>query len=168
MKEIKLTKGQVAIVDDEDYERLDAYKWHSRFNKDTKSYYAIRWSPRDENGRYHTIWMHREIVNAPKGSPVDHINHDTLDQRKCNLRICTVSQNNSNRQMQTNNTSGYKGVDWSKSHKKWRARVGIGRASRCVGYFSTATEAAIAYDAAAVEYHGVHALTNKAMGLLPE
>lgn len=67
MKEIPLTKGQVALVDDEDYERINAHKWCARLDSKLNSYYAVRSSPRDENDKQHMISMHREIMNAQPG-----------------------------------------------------------------------------------------------------
>ena len=84
MKEIPLTQGQFAIVDDEDYERFSVYKWRVFFAKGTKSYYARRHSPMSL-GKRSTIFMHRDVMGAKHGEMVDHINHDTLDNRKSNL-----------------------------------------------------------------------------------
>lgn len=168
MKMIQLTKGQVALVDDEDFERLNKFKWNAQFSRDTNSYYAIRSSPRDENGKHHTIRVHREIMNAQPGEEVDHINHDTLDQMKANLRICTGSQNLANTRVKSNNTSGYKGVSWFKNgKKKWGAHIRINGRQKHLGVYVTAKEAALAYDRAAIEHYGENACTNKMLGLLP-
>ncbi len=169
MKKIQLTKGQFALVDDEDYERINAHKWCASLDSQANSYYAMRKSLPDENGKRHAISMHREIMGAKPGEHVDHINHDTLDnQKKSNLRLCNRSQNMANRRMHSNNNSGYKGVDWSRSNNAWRARVSVNGKSRFIGYFPTSLDAALAYDKAAIEYHGDHARTNKMMGLLPD
>jgi hypothetical protein len=167
MRTIPLTKGQVAIVDDEDYERLSKHKWRSNFSKNTNSCYAIRHSPM-VNGTRHTVPMHREVMNANPGETIDHINHNTLDQRKENLRVCTVQQNQANRKMISTNTSGYKGVVWQRRHKKWRAQIRFNGKLIGLGYYDTALDAALTYDRAAVEYHGEFALTNRMLGLLPE
>lgn len=168
MKEIRLTKGQVAIVDDEDYERLCGYKWYAQFSDHTRSYYAARRLPWDADGHRSVLYMHREVIRAAAGTRVDHINHDTLDQRKSNLRVCTIGQNGSNRKLQTNNSSGYKGVDWRKADRKWRAQIQVHGKSIHIGYYDSPVDAARAYDESAAVYHGKFALTNKALGLLPD
>lgn len=166
MKEIPLTNGQVALVDDEDYDRINAHKWCAMRIPGTNSYYAARKSAADENGKQRTIRMHREIMNAKDGEEVDHINHVTLDQRKTNLRLCTRGQNCANRRTRTDNTSGFKGVSHNKRRGKWQAYVIVDRKQKHLGYYATAIEAAIAYDAAAIEYHGEFARTNRMMGLI--
>lgn len=108
-KEIKLTQGQVAIVDDADYERLAKYKWYAQFQG--RSWYAFR-KPWDKSKkRYFTVCMHREIMGLVCGDKkqVDHINHDGLYNRKSNLRICTATENRRNQQ-KTRGSSKYKGV----------------------------------------------------------
>jgi AP2 domain/HNH endonuclease len=167
MKRIPLTKGQFALVDDDDFGRLSAYKWRAQFSRCTDSYYAARSSPM-VNGKCDTILMHREIMSAKPGEQVDHINHNTLDnQQRSNLRLCTARQNRANERMRSTNTSGYKGVSWDKSREKWLARTSVDGALKNVGRYATAREAAIAHDTVAVRHNGEFALTNKMMGLLP-
>lgn len=167
MKKIPLTQGQVALVDDEDYDRINAHKWYARFDRTTNSYYAMRNSPTDGNGKRKTILMHREVMNAKDGEQVDHINHETLNQQKPHLRLCSCSQNCSNRGLRPNNTSGFKGVSLDKPTGKWKAYVSVDRKRRHIGYFETALKAAVAYDAAAILYYGSSARTNAMMGLIP-
>jgi hypothetical protein len=97
VKEIPLTQGQVALVDDDDFERLNAFKWQAQWMITAKSFYAVRF----EGGRKNRRWvsMSRFIMHTPKGMECDHINHDTLDDRKCNLKNCTRSQNQQNRKI---------------------------------------------------------------------
>ena len=92
---------------------------------------------------------------------VDHINRDTLDNRKENLRYCTRSQNHCNKRIQNNNTSGYKGVVFAKHVKKWKARVYDKGRQICVGHFDTKKEAALAYNEAAIKYYGEFARINE-------
>lgn len=166
MKEIKLTRGQVALVDDDDFERINAYKWYAEWHRDTKTFYATRALPRDKNGKRTTIYMHRAILCAESHMQVDHINHDTLNNKKENLRLCTSSQNNANHRQQSNNTSGFKGVSWDKRRHKWLAQISVNTKRRNLGRYSNITDAILAYDTAAVDANGEFALTNKKLGLL--
>lgn len=121
------------------------------------------WSPdaygyaENKNGKK----LHRLIMNAPKGMSIDHINGDKSDNRKSNLRICTNSENLRNRGSQSNNTSGYKGVSWSKELKKWRTQICINKKHIHVGLFKDKIEAAKAYNEAAIKYHGEFAKLNE-------
>jgi len=158
MKKIKLTKGQYAIVDNEDFEWLNQWIWHVDWSKYTKSYYAKRGV---FNGKNMTsIRMHREILNAPKSTQTDHINHNTLDNRKINLRIVTARQNAFNRSgAQINNKSGFKGV--FRRGKKWGAQIGLHGKYRWLGVFTTPEEAALVYNEAAKKLFGEYACLNK-------
>lgn len=168
MKEIVLTRGQVALVDDEDFDRISAFRWNAAWWRGSDSFYAQSNEYVVRNGRktQRTIIMHRYILGAPRGVHVDHVNHNTLDNRRCNIRLCTPAQNNINHGLQHNNTSGFKGVKWSNACSKWVASVQLHRSRKHLGAFESPIEAAIAYDAAARELHGEFALTNEAMGLL--
>ena len=154
MKEIKLTQGQVAQVSDHRFDELNQYKWYARYDPKMKSFYAMR-NVRVSLCKHKTVLMHRFIAGAPDGMPVDHIDHQTLNNQDENLRVCTSSQNSFN-QRRDNNTSGYKGVDFYKKTRRWRARVG----GVDLGYFSSAEEAAHAYDKKAKELFGEFAHTN--------
>lgn len=107
MREIQLTKGYVAIVDDDDYEYLSQFRWFALETRNDRVY-ATRHTPRNKYTRS-TIYMHREITNALRGIHVDHWNGNTLDNRKLNLRLCTHSQNMCNTPRRANNTTGYSG-----------------------------------------------------------
>lgn len=107
--------------------------------------------------------MHRLIMGFPKGKCVDHINHNGLDNRKKNLRICTNKENKFNRLKSNNNTSGYKGVLFHKGEKRnkhWVAVLGINKQKKYGGYFDTAKEAAEAYNKLALKYYGQFANLN--------
>lgn len=95
MREIALTQGMVALVDDEDYEELNRHKWYAKKTSDAGSFYAARFQR--INGRPTTIYMHREIMNCNNGMEVDHRDGNTLDNRKEKLRTCTKKQNLENR-----------------------------------------------------------------------
>jgi len=103
------------MVDDEDYEYINRWKWY--IFKGTNTFYATRTLPR-VNGKHLNINMHRVILQTPDGMYVDHINGNGLDNRGVNLRNCTRSQNQHNRGKSRNNTSGYKGVSWHTHFKK--------------------------------------------------
>jgi|SRR5690606_5995401 len=152
-KEIPLTQGKVAIVDDEDFEWLSRYRW--AYNK--RLGYAQRSIRKD--GKLASLAMHRAIMQPPPGMQVDHINGDRLDNRRCNLRIVTNQQNSFNRQPQKA-TSQYKGVGWYKPYQKWRAKIKINGKTKHLGYFDDEKEAALAYDRAARELFGEYAKTN--------
>lgn len=158
MVEVSLTKGQVALIDDEDAERVLRHRWYVVRNEKGRRYYAYR-NARRKRG-YRTVSMHRFILNAPPGAQVDHINRDGLDNRRSNLSLATASQNHWNSGRQINNKTGFKGVYWCKKDKRFRAVIKRYGAQRCVGGFSTAIEAARAYDAAARLLFGEFARLN--------
>jgi len=156
MREIPLTKGYIAIVDDEDYKLLMPFKWQAAVRKNGCVY-----ASRDivsVDGKSKKLLMHRVIMNATEGKFVDHRNGDTLDNQKCNLRLCTKSQNGMNRGKQRNNTSGYCGV--FEQRGSFMARVKIDGENKYLGTYPTAIEAAYAYDIAAEKYHGEFAKLN--------
>jgi hypothetical protein len=145
MKEIPLSRNKFAIVDDEDFDflSLPTYKWHAIENK--KTFYA---------GGRKNIKMHTLLMNTPEGKIVDHINGNGLDNRKENLRICTVEENNRNRGKTVRNKSGFKGVCYLKNTKKWKASIRVSKKQINIGYFKTKEEAYEAYCVACVKYHG--------------
>jgi len=99
-------------------------------------------------------------MKANSGEVVDHINHNLLDNRRQNLRICTPSENKRNRVLAKNNSSGYKGVNWSKGANKWRTQISINGKQKHLGLFNNILLAAEAYDSAAQKYYGEFAYTN--------
>lgn len=157
-KEIPLTQGKVAIVDDEDYDRINQYKWccHKRNNGGDM---AVRNSS-SKLGKRKTIRMHREIMNAPFDKVIDHINHDTLDNRHINLRTCNQCENSHNTLKPKDNTSGYKGVSRDKTGKKWRVRISMYNINYNIGIYDDPAKAAKAYDEFAKEHFGEFALLN--------
>lgn len=161
MKEIKLTQGQVALVDDEDYEWINQWKWHAQRSGD--GFYACR--TETKNGKHKLISMHRLIAETPHLLITDHINGNTLDNRRANLRPCDYRQNmyNSIGKVKTS-VAGYKGVDISTNprlKKKYRATIFVNGRHVFLGCFYTPKEAAMAYDKAAVKYFGDFARLNK-------
>lgn len=154
MKEIELTQGKVALVDDKDYEYLSQWKW--RAMKKQNTWYAVRTTYNPTR----VILMHREIMNAPNDKQVDHINRNGCDNRRKNLRLCTNQQNGANRGAQKNNTSGYKGVYWHKTKSKWNAKIKVSGKKIHLGYYQSVKDAAKAYDKAADEFFGEFAYLN--------
>jgi hypothetical protein len=152
-REIELTQGKVALVDDADYECLNRLKWYAVCNHG--HYYAYREMSKDK-----FMLMHRLILNAPAGLFVDHRDGDGLNNQRDNLRLATNSQNLFNRGKTKLNTSGYKGVSWNDRKKRWMVRVEANGQSHFVGYFDDPEEAASAYDVAARELHGEFAFLN--------
>ena len=161
MKMIPLTKGYSAVVDDEDYQHLSLTKWRSNIH-DGKIYAICNVR---RGGKYTAEYMHRIITCAPFGKVVDHINGDTLDNRKENLRVCSDSQNSQNRR-QVRSNSGFKGVSFYRNYGNWEANIQVNKKKIKLGYFSDKYEAALAYDRAAREYFGEFACTNADLGLL--
>ena len=154
MKYITLSQGYLAIVDDADYQNISSFKWAYARG------YALRST--FEKGRKHSILMHRFIMCAPKGLEVDHINGNKLDNRKSNLRLCLRSQNGCNcRRPRIPTSSIYKGVHYEQTRKLWRACIKSRGKSKHIGRFHTEQEAALAYNKAAIEYHGEYANLNK-------
>lgn len=154
MKKIKLTKGQYALVDDDDFKYLNEVSWFY-----LEPGYAAR-SIRQGTKIIKQL-MHRVIMNTPKGLEVDHINENKLDNRRQNLRNCLVRENRRNRKSLRNNTSGYKGVCWYKKSKKWVAKISFNGKRYHLGYFDDIIKAAKAYNNAALKYHKEFAALNK-------
>lgn len=152
MKRIPLTKGQYAIVDDEDFEWLSQWKWHAL--KTSVTYYACH------RNRQKYLFMHRIITNCPKDSQVDHRNGNGLDNRRDNLRFSTQQQNTQNQRPIKGGTSKYKGVYWDKTRKKWAARITCGYKNHFLGRYKTELEAVHSYDKAALKYFGEFACPN--------
>ena len=139
--EIPLTRGQVAIVDAEDFEWLSQYKWFVSWREDARNYYANTYTDEIVSYGRKIESMHRLIMKAKKGEIVDHINGNGLDNRKENLRIVTKRENSINSKIQSNNTSGVKGVALDKSRGKWIVQIMIDKKSKNLGRFDTFEEA---------------------------
>lgn len=160
MKEIPLTQGKFAFVDDEEYKRLSRYKWSA--HKSGNMYYAtctVYLGGGRKHGKFKHIKMHRLIMNPPTDMQIDHINCDGLDNRKVNLRICTLSENIRNSKSRKG-TSRFKGVYWIPSRRKWRGGITFEGKKICLPRFKSEIEAAKAYDRVAIRYFGEFAYTN--------
>lgn len=160
MKEIPLNHGAVAIVDDDDYERLKGFTY-SINNCGYARRYDKELSLR--RNKVSCILMHRDIMGTPPpGLFVDHINRNRLDNRKCNLRFVTRKQNNANRGKNKNkpSTSRYLGVSYDPKRKKWKAQISHYNKNKFIGRYDTEEQAAVAYNVAAIHYHGKFANLN--------
>lgn len=150
---IPLTRGQIAVVDKEDYPALSRHNWCALWTG--KCFYAAR---RDESNSY--LLMHRELLKCAPSELADHKDGNTLDNRRHNIRKCTLAQNNMNRRPR----SKWKGIHFHKCQqgkRKWRARIAIQGRGIFLGYFAAAIEAATAYNEGARKYHGEFARLNE-------
>lgn len=155
MPEITLTRGLVALVDEDDMEMVGAQRWYARPPSGrNKRWYAYR----REGGRM--VYLHRAVLGAQRGSEVDHINGDGLDCRRANLRVATRSQNEANKPKAGATSSRYKGVTFARKAGQWRASLMVNKRRRHLGYFDDEAAAARAYDAAALSTWGPFARLN--------
>lgn len=160
MKEIKLTHGKFALVDDEDYDFLMQWKWHAHNPRENK-WYAKRSIYFAENKRKTTVIMHRVIMKARKGQTIDHRFGEGFDNQKKNLRFCTAAQNNANRKSANkNSTSKYLGVFFDNRRRKWVAAICSNYKKVRIGIFANEDDAAIAFNDVAIKIHGQFARLN--------
>lgn len=160
MKKIPLTQNKYALVDSDDYDFLNQWKWFY------SNGYAVRYvtlNKEDGGKKNKIIWMHRVINQTPDGMHTDHINNNRADNRKINLRSCTVSQNRRNVKKTARGKSEYKGI-FSCPNGKWRACLTITengkRKSIYFGTHDSQEKAAMAYDDGAIKYFGEFANLN--------
>jgi len=148
--------GLVALVDEQDYLLVRDYRWYPR--PAGYLWYAVTDTSRKTGKK--RLMMHRVIMNASRAIEIDHEDRNGLNNTRGNLRVATHSNNQHNRTVQHNNTSGFKGVYWHGQIGRWRARVGFNGIAVSAGCFATSEEAARAYDAKARELHGEFARLN--------
>jgi hypothetical protein len=157
VRQVPLTQGEVALVDDDDYPLAAPYKWHRATHG-----YAARWEPDAVEGwsRKRQVDMHHHIMGTIPGQVIwDHVNGNKADSRRCNLRRVTYSQNMINRR-RCGRTSRYRGVDWCSRLGKWRARIRTDRRLVHLGYLDSEVDAARLYDEGAILYHREFARVN--------
>jgi hypothetical protein len=158
MKLLVLGNGMTTQVDDEDFEMLSKWTWTAHYKR-SGNWYAER------NNKGKTLAIHRQIMNPPPGVCVDHIDRDTLNNQRSNLRFATRAQNNANRSSsRSKSTCTFLGVTFEKERvsakKKWVARIRKDGKRYRLGRFATAVEAADAYNNAAIRLHGEFASLN--------
>lgn len=163
MKTIPLTRGKIALVDDDLYGHLSRWKWCAV--KQHRVWYAIRAITVAPRKRVF-LGMHRIVMGASRSQRVDHRDGNGLNNQRENLRFADCSNNAANLRIIATNTSGFKGVSYSSANRKWEAQVKVHKRSVHLGRFEAIEDAARAYDLAAIEHFGEFALTNKMMGLL--
>jgi len=155
MKEIQLTQGLVALVDDEDFERVNAFKWHA-FSRNHWVTYAARNLPRDGSKRQR-IFMHTFITGV-RGA--DHRDNNGLNNQKSNLRPATGTQNNANARKRKGASSRFRGVSWKSSESKWWAQIQKHGKAESLGLFADEVDAATAYNLRVHELFGEFAKFN--------
>lgn len=153
--ELNLTQNKTALVDLKDFYKINVYKWHYHHTG-----YAVR-NSKTINGKRKIIFLHREILKVSNGMYTDHINKNKLDNRRSNLRLATYCENNCNKFLQKNSTTGYKGVSKRKYCNKWRAYITKNKKRIWLGSYNNPQDAALAYNQAAVSLHGKFAYLNK-------
>lgn len=157
MKEIPLSQGKVAMVDDADFAWLMQFSWHVHRGSNTLYAFSVVGSSTNPN-RPH-FYMHRLILGAEKGSYVDHIDHNGLNNQRDNIRLCTPRQNMMNKRGQSK-TSRFKGVLYRKRRKAWQAKIYLNYRLTHLGTYDTELDAALAYDKAARFHFRDFALLN--------
>lgn len=157
-QEIKLVGGGVALVDDDAVELIGKFKWRLQVDQRGVRYAVYRTR---KHGQQIHIQMHRFILGLTDGIPlVDHQNGDGLDNRRENLRVATVSQNQANVGLRSDNVSGFKGVCWLNRERRWLAFIQVNGRRIRLGRYQGKVDAAIAYDLAAIRFFGGFARTN--------
>lgn len=157
-KRIPLTRGKFTLIDHGDYSVVSRFKWYAR--EGANGFYAAR-QMRIHGGRQSFVYLHRFVLAAPPDREVDHINGDTLDNRRVNLRLCDRAGNCRNSRVRSIvKTSRFKGVHLHKLTGKWRAMIHYEGKQMHLGLFHNEIDAAKAYDSAALRYFGEFACIN--------
>lgn len=159
MREIKLSKGYTALVDDEDYDLVSQHKWYPVIS--SRRTYA-QTSVSLPNGKYTSLSMHRVILGITDRKVwVDHEDHEGLNNQKYNLRQCNASKNIGNsRKCLRPTTSRFKGVVWNKQRSNWLAQITVSKKTHYLGSFACEDTAARVYDSAALLHFGEFACLN--------
>jgi hypothetical protein len=150
MRQIHLTQGLVALVDDADYDELNQHKWHA--HRSGNGWYAQRHGFR--GNKRCILHMHREVMLPPDAMQVDHANGNGLDNQRSNLRICTHAENVRNGRKRRPGSSRFRGVTHNKRLGKWVAQICVNFQKMHLGVFDTEREAAFEYALAALVHFG--------------
>lgn len=155
--EVILTRGMSTLISKDDWDYIKNHKWF--FSGRSPRIAAVA---RVEGIK---VYLHNFLMRPGDQQEVDHINHDRLDNRRQNLRLCNRSQNCANKRSYKNTYSKFKGVTWHKRQRKWIAQIKVNQKIKHLGSFVSEDDAARTYDVAARKYFGQFALTNEDMGL---
>lgn len=158
--EVTLSKGMVAVIDDEDADRVLSHKWSVSVKKG-KQFYAYR-TIKLESGKSTAIYLHMFLLGLSRGDGflVDHVDGDTMNNRRSNLRVATPAQNSWNKR-KVSASNKYKGISLIKETGLWDARIFANGSRHYLGHYKTQEEAALAYNKAASELHGEFARLNE-------
>lgn len=154
-REIQLTQGKVAVIDEADFKRVSAFKWSA--DRMGKTWYAVRTVKR--LGKKSRIYLHRFVMNATRGLVVDHVNRNGLDNRKRNLRLCTKKQNFWNQGAHKDGRSGVRGVSWRPDTGLWTARLFVNGKQLNLGCYKRLKDAVAVRRLAEKKHYGVFAPT---------
>lgn len=161
---LELSKGYYCLIDEGDLERVSAYNWFVIVSRNHVYASTNMWA----NGKRRTVKLHRWLMGCTWEDTklVDHIDGDTLNNTKSNLRIVSKQQNNTNSKVRKDSRSGFKGVFVTRREDRWEARIRINGRQVYLGTFDSPQLAALCYDENATHLWGEHAKTNKMLGLI--
>lgn len=158
MKKYIQLKHGTAIIDEQDFDRISQFTWHSVDNDGTGSRYYATCSIRGK-----TTYMHRMVMGAQAGESIDHIDGNGLNNSRSNLRFVTQSENNLNQKIRSDNTSGHKGISWCPDREKYQVYVNINRKRKSLGRYRTLEEAIYVRDRAVKEHYGEFSRENTSL-----
>ncbi len=160
VREIPVNQGYVVLVDDDDFDWLNQWKWNVQApDSRRRNLYARRHFYPGSGGRRKLVLMHRLLLRAPVGLQIDHVDRNPLNNQRSNLRLATNRLNSANGCMKRANTSGFRGVSQRPSGR-WRAAISVDCRTEWIGLFDEPEQAAQAYDDAARAAHGPFAVLN--------
>lgn len=151
---IPLSGGKTSICDKSDFKIISKHIWYAAKSANSDDLFYAYSNVKLKSGEKRTIKMHRIILDLKESEIADHKNHDGLDNRRENLRMCSLSQNAYNKRIQRNNSSGYVGVHWMEKIKKYEAYFWINKKKHKVGYFKDLEEAVFERNKAVKTHHG--------------
>lgn len=161
MRRIPTTHGLFIAVDDADFEQLSRWNWRLRPHKNRSTWHVVRYER--QGGKTITILMARQLLGLRQGDGkiADHIDFDGLNNCRVNLRVVTPTESMMHTRARKNSSSRFKGVCWHKGAQKWLASIQVDKKQIYLGLFVEEEKAALAYNKAAEEHHGVFAVLNE-------